>query len=175
MQLRLDKLIAFFWDVKITQEVKDSPLQFLKATLSGELANFDSFVFESNKTGLTFTLLFSCFTICSDPQSFHLEADQLRQIFKCNNYPFPLKGQCVKIFLNNIFVPKKTFMTKKDLLIVLSFLTSCLSTPAEYTPESSPVKICSIKSLSGEKRLDFLPSRQYCITYFNPGKIPHYW
>ena len=31
----------------------------------------------------------------------------------------------------------------------------CLSTPAESTPESSPVKLCSVKSFPGEKRLDF--------------------
>ena len=35
--------------------------------------------------------------------------------------------------------------------------TSCLTTPAESTPESSPVKIFSVKSLPGEKRLDSLP------------------
>ena len=50
----------------------------------------------------------------------------------------------------------------------------CLSTPAESTPESSPVKICSVKSLPGEKRLDSLPPKQYCITYFTPAKIPHH-
>ena len=50
----------------------------------------------------------------------------------------------------------------------------CLSTPAESNPEISPVKICSVKSLPGEKRLDFLPPRQYCITYFTPENIPHH-
>ena len=54
-----------------------------------------------------------------------------------------------------------------------TYVTRCLSTPAESTPESSPVKICSLKSLPGETRLDFLPPRQYCITYLTPGKIPH--
>ena len=49
-----------------------------------------------------------------------------------------------------------------------------LSTPAESTPESSPVKICFVKLLPGEKRLDFLPPRQYCITYFPPEKIPNH-
>ena len=50
----------------------------------------------------------------------------------------------------------------------------CLSTPAESTLEKSPVKICSVKSLPGEKRLGFLPPRQYCITYFTQGKVPHH-
>ena len=57
-------------------------------------------------------------------QSFHLEVDQLRQIFKCNNYPVTLIDQCVKTFLNKIFVPKRTLITipKKDILIVLPLL-----------------------------------------------------
>ena len=53
--------------------------------------------------------------------------------------------------------------------------TPLLSTPVESTPESSPVKICSVKSLPRETRLDFLPPRQYCITYFTLGKILDYW
>ena len=55
--------------------------------------------------------------------SFHLEVDQLRQIFKCNNYPVTLIDQCAKTFFNKIFVPKATLITvpKKDILIVLPF------------------------------------------------------
>ena len=68
---------------------------------------FHSFFFESYKTDLIFTLLFRCFTICSDMQSFHLEVEQLRQIFKCNNYPVGLIDQYLKTFLNKIYVPKR--------------------------------------------------------------------
>ena len=53
-------------------------------------------------------------------------------------------------------------------------MTPCLSTPAELTPESSPVKIWSVKLLTGEERLDFLPPRQYCISDFTPGKTPNH-
>ena len=86
--------------------------------------NFDSFIFESFKTNLIFTLLFHCFTICSDMQSFHLEVEQLRQIFKCNNYPVGLIDQCAKNFLNRIYVPKRILITvpKKYFLIALPFL-----------------------------------------------------
>ena len=57
-------------------------------------------------------------------QNFHLEVQQLQQIFKCNNYPLGLIDQCVKTFLNKIYVPKKILVTvpKKDVLIVLPFL-----------------------------------------------------
>ena len=88
-----------FLDVKITHESNGfSTSVFRKATFSGVFINFDSFIFESYKTSLIFTLLFCCFTICPDMQSFHLEVEQLRQIFKCNNYPVGLIDQCVKTF-----------------------------------------------------------------------------
>ena len=75
-----------FLDVKITRQSNGfSTSVFRKATFSGVFTNFDSFIFELYKTNLIFTLLFRCFTICSDMQSFHLEVEQLQQIFKCNN------------------------------------------------------------------------------------------
>ena len=97
---------------------------FLKATFSGVFTNSGSFIFESYKTDLIFTSRFCCFTICSDMQSFHLEVEQLRQTFKCNNYPVGLIDQCVKTFLNKIYVPKRILITvpKKYFLIVLPFL-----------------------------------------------------
>ena len=57
-------------------------------------------------------------------RSFHLEADQLQQIFKCNNYPDTLIDQCLQTFLNKIFVAKRTSITvpKKYILIILPFL-----------------------------------------------------
>ena len=57
-------------------------------------------------------------------QSFHLEVEQLRQIFKCNNYPVGLIDQCVKTFLNKIYMPKRILITlpKNYDLIVLLFL-----------------------------------------------------
>ena len=57
-------------------------------------------------------------------QSFHLEVEHLRQIFKCNNYPVGLMDQCEDLFLNKNYVPKRTLITvpKKDVLIVILFL-----------------------------------------------------
>ena len=114
-----------FLDVKITRGSKVfSTSVFRKATFSGVFTIFDRLIFESYKTGLIFTLLFCCFTICSDMQSFHLEVEQLRQIFKCNNYTVALIDQCVKTFLNKIYVPKRILITvlKQDVLTALPFL-----------------------------------------------------
>ena len=71
-----------FLDVKITRGSK--------ATFNGVFTNFDSFIFESYKTGFIFTLLFRWFKNLLRYSKFHLEINQLRQIFKCNNYPVTL-------------------------------------------------------------------------------------
>ena len=48
-----------FSDVKITHGSKGfSTSVFCKATFSGVFTNFDSFIFESYKTGLTFMIQF---------------------------------------------------------------------------------------------------------------------
>ena len=59
-----------------------------------------------------------------------------------------------------------------SLLLVVT-RTPCLSTPAESTPESSPMKICSVNHSPGKKRLDFLPPPPPPTIYhnlFHPGK-----
>ena len=114
-----------FLDVKITLGSKGFSTSFFRnAKFSGVFTNLESLILGSYKTGLIFKLLLCCFTICSDMQSFHLEVDQLWQIFKCKNYPITLIDQCVKTLLNKIFVPKRTLITVpiKDILIVLHFL-----------------------------------------------------
>ena len=101
-----------FLDVKITRGSKGFFTSvFRKATFRRVFTNFDSFIFESNKTDLVFTFLFCRFTVCSEMQSFHSEVDKFRQIFKCNNYPVTFIDQFVKTFLNKIFVPKIILIT----------------------------------------------------------------
>ena len=55
-------------------------------------------------------------------------------------------------------------LVSEKCIMDLSVETPYLSTPTESTPESSPVKICSLKSLPGEKHLDFFSRRQYSVT-----------
>ena len=94
-----------FLDVKITRGSKGFFTSACrKKTFSGFFTNLDSFIFQSYKTGLIFTLLFRCFTIGSDRQSFHFEVDQLREIFKYNNYPVTLLDQFVKTSLISLYL-----------------------------------------------------------------------
>ena len=51
------------------------------------------------------------------------------------------------------------------------FSTPCLSTSAESTPESSPMKMRPTKSVPGEKGLDFLPSRCVLVISVTPREI----
>ena len=56
--------------------------------------------------------------------SFHVEAEHLRSIFKCNNYSTNIIDQCIKKYLNKLCVPKQIVPTVPtiELLIALSFL-----------------------------------------------------
>ena len=112
-------------DVKITRKNKRIvTLIFRKATISEVYTYYDSFILETYKIGLVHTLLFRFFKICSSMENFHIEVEHLRSIFKCNNYPVNIIDQCIKNFLDKLYVPKQIVLTvpKKELLVVLLFL-----------------------------------------------------
>ena len=57
-------------------------------------------------------------------ENFDIEVEHLRIILKCNNYPVNVIDQCIKKFLDKLYVPKQIVSTvpKRDLLVVLPFL-----------------------------------------------------
>ena len=113
-----------FLNVKIIRKNKRFVTSiFWKATFSGAFTNYDSFIFDTYKVGLVHTLLFRFFKICSSMQNFHIELEQLRSILKCNNYPANAIDQCIKIFLDELHVPKQIVPTvpKRELLVVFPF------------------------------------------------------
>ena len=57
-------------------------------------------------------------------ENVYIEVEQLRSIFKYNNYHVNIVDQCIKKFLEKLYVAKQIVSTvsKKDLLIVLPFL-----------------------------------------------------
>ena len=67
-------------------------------------------------------LLFRFFKICSSMENFHVEVELLRSIFKWNNYPVNIIDQCIKKFLEILYVPKQIGPTvpKKQLLVTFS-------------------------------------------------------
>ena len=75
---------------------------YRKPTFTGLLTSFDSFIPESYKRGLIFSLLNRCFNICSSYEIFNVELEKLKQILLNNGYPSRFIDCCVKSFLDKI-------------------------------------------------------------------------
>ena len=90
---------------------------------SGVYSHFDSFIPISYKFGLVSTLIFRCFSICSDMSKFHLEVENLKFIFRKNGYTSSFIDSCIKKLLNKLIF-KLIFQTvsKKELFIILPYL-----------------------------------------------------
>ena len=84
--------------------------------------HYESYLDQTYKKSFTETLLFRWFLICSYYSLFHLEHENLREIFKKNSYPSGFLEQSIKSFLNKIHVPKKVIptMSKKELFVMTS-------------------------------------------------------
>ena len=142
-----------FLDVKITRKNKRFVTSiFRKATFSGVYTNYDSFIFDTYKIGLLHTLQFRFFKICSN---FHIEIEHLRSTVKCNNYPVNIIDQCIKKFLDKLYVPKQIVLTvpKKELLVALPFLgTFSLNLRKRlYKAVSKSLPQCNIKVIFHSK------------------------
>ena len=71
-----------FLDINIFRENdKFATNVYRKKTFSGVYTNFKSFIPETYKIGLIKSLLFQCFSLCSDFIKFHHEIDYLKSIF----------------------------------------------------------------------------------------------
>ena len=105
--------------------------------------------------GLVHTLLFHFFKICSSMENFYIEVELLRSISKCNNYTVNIIDQCIKKFLDKLFVPKQILPTvpKKELLVVLPYLgTFCLDLRNRfYKSFSKSLSQCSVKVIFQSK------------------------
>ena len=148
MKLKI-QIIFSFLDVKISHKNEwFVTLIFHKATFSAVFTNYDSFIFDTYKIGLVHTLLFRFFKICSSMENFHIEVEHLRSILKCNNYPVNIIDQCIKKFLDKLYVPKQIVLTvpKRELLVVLPFLgTFSLNLrKCSYKSVSKPLPQCNI-------------------------------
>ena len=95
-----------------------------KPTFNGVYSNFNSFIYDEYKFGLVFTMLFRTFSVVSDFFRFHTEVIHLKQILRKNAFPIKLVDNCIKNFLNKIFLNSPVTLTvkKKELSIVLPYL-----------------------------------------------------
>ena len=67
-----------------------------------------------HKLGLIETLLHRIFRLCSSYENFHRKIETVKPIFEHNNYPQNFVNQCIKKFLNKLFIKKDlNFMVPK--------------------------------------------------------------
>ena len=95
-----------------------------KPTFSGVYSNFNTFIYDQYKIGLTFTLLFRTFSIVSDFSRFHTEVSHLKDTLRKNAFPIKLVDNCIKTFLNKKFLhtPVALIIEKKELFTALPYL-----------------------------------------------------
>ena len=77
-----------------------------------------------NQSGLIETSLHRSFRLCSTYENFHREIVTLKSTFKHNNYPKNFVNQCIKKFLNKLFIKKDLnfMLLKRELTLVLPYL-----------------------------------------------------
>ena len=116
----------FSLDVEILQEnSKFVTTVYCKPTFSGVYINFESFLPSNHKFGIFYTLVYKCFTLCSDWIKFHRELVTLKQPSQRNDYLTSFIDKCHK-FLDRLLMIKLILATveKKLLRLVLPSLGS---------------------------------------------------
>ena len=95
-----------------------------KPTITGVCTHFDSFLPDTYKIGMIYTLVNRCFRMrCSWPM-LHQQLILLREICQKNGYPENFIDRCFKLFLNGIRIlrEKVPIIAKKPLRLVLLYL-----------------------------------------------------
>ena len=80
---------------------------YRKPTFCGVFTNFESFIPDMDKRRLIETLLHRIFILCSSYENFYREIETLKSILKENNVPQNFVNQCIKKFLNELFIKKE--------------------------------------------------------------------
>ena len=114
-----------FLDVNVIREQGEFITSvYRKPTFSGVYTHFDSFLPDTYKIGMIYTLANRCFRICSSWSMFHQQLILLREIFKKNGNPENFIDRCFKLFLDRIHILKEKVPTveKKPLRLVLPYL-----------------------------------------------------
>ena len=85
------------------EKEKDGCLPFLDVNIFRKNGKFATSISKSlhlkHKIGLIKSLLFQCFSLCSNFIKFHHEIDKLNSILHKNSYPRDLVDKCIKEFL----------------------------------------------------------------------------
>ena len=124
---------------------------FRKPTFSGIYTNFKSFIPDTYKFGLVFSLLFRCFSIVTNMETFHREVTTVKDLLRKNDFPVPFIDSCIKRFVANKYCPVSepvSLAPKKEVVIVLPFLgTVSLQTRTRLVKlfSKGPLSCCNLK------------------------------
>ena len=100
-----------FLDIKITRDNnKFMTSVYRKPTFRGVFTNFGSFIPNSYKYNLLFTLLHRAFKLCSNFERFHQEIDKFKTIFENNGYSKSFVDFFIKKYLDKVFIKKKVVL-----------------------------------------------------------------
>ena len=153
-----------FLDMKITRHNQQFKASVYRKPIFSD-THYESYADQTYKKSLIDTLLFCCFSICSDYTSFHLKVENLGEILTKNSYP---SGIIERSFLKKLHVPKKVIPTvsKGELFIVLPYLGMLSSNLKQKlrTCFKNSLSKCNIKIiLKSKNRLSSLFRFKYVI------------
>ena len=115
-----------FLDISITRSKNKLVTSlYRKKTFSGIYMNYNSFLPTNYKKGLIDTLLFRSYNICADYSILHNVIKYLKTIWQKNSFPLFFSDNCIKNFLDKLFITRKssnTISDKKEIFICLEFL-----------------------------------------------------
>ena len=124
-EIEMNNLLSFL-DIKIVRENnKFTTSVYHKPTFSGVFTNIESFIPNSYKYALIFTLSHRASKLCSNFDLFHQKIENLKNIFRKNSYLVSFTKFCIKKYLNNLYLEKEVCLLarKKQLTCVLLFLS----------------------------------------------------
>ena len=113
-----------FLHVEVSREGnKFATTVYRKPTFSGVYTHLDSFLSTTCKFSMIHTLVFRCFSICSNWTNLHNELAFLKDIFLENGYPISFIDKCFKTFFDRLYLKQPQVLTaeKKTLTLALPF------------------------------------------------------
>ena len=96
METEKENKLSFIDVEVIRKQGKFTTTIYRKPTFSGVCNNSECSLLSVYKFGMSYTLLYRCFCICSTSTQFHTELTFLKGVFQKNGYPENFIDKCFK-------------------------------------------------------------------------------
>ena len=114
-EIEMNNSLSFLGIRIVRDNNKFSTSVYRKPTFSGVFTNFDTFIPNSYKYALIFTMLHRDLKLCSNSEIFYQEFEKSKNIFRNNGYPINFSDFCIKKYLNKLYVKEKVhFLAPKN-------------------------------------------------------------